>query len=250
MDLNKEIKAFWEGEAEIYSHGIQEELQGKQRQAWKKLILEYAPKKEVLKILDAGCGPGFFSVILGEEGHEVTGIDITENMIAEARENVRQQGQKAALFTMDCQELEFQDDTFDLVICRNITWTLDNPQKAYREWKRVLKPGGRMLVFDACWYLHQYDNVLGEKFKKIEEQVNHKYGKLETGHADPEKGDELGSHAFLSDKRRPLWDLEYLMSIGFKKVFAEPDIMEKVYWSEREKELHQLTPGFLVGAEK
>ena len=161
--LNEEIKEYWEGEAAVYSRGIQEELNSKLRQAWKELILTYAPQKKVLKILDAGCGPGFFPIILGEEGHEVTGIDITENMILEAKENVKANGQKAELFTMDCQKLDFPDNTFDLVISRNITWTLGNPQKAYQEWMRVLKPGGRILISDAFWYVLLYDEELGRK---------------------------------------------------------------------------------------
>lgn len=75
----------------------------------------------------------------------MTGIDITENMIHEAKENVKAAGLSADLMTMDCHNLNFPDETFDMVICRNITWTLDNPQKAYREWLRVLKK------VDAFW---------------------------------------------------------------------------------------------------
>ena len=250
MTLNNEIKEYWEGEAGVYNQGIQEELNGSQRQAWKKMVLGNAPQKEVLDILDAGCGPGFFPVILSEEGHRVTGIDITENMIACAKENLEIQGQQAKLMTMDCQRLDFAGNSFDLVICRNITWTLDDPRKAYQEWKRVLRPGGRMLVFDACWYLHLYDEELNKKVKENEKAVWEKYGKPACSHVNPEKGDELGSQTFMSDKVRPLWDLEYLISLGFTKVFAEPDIMEKVLWDERAKELHKFTPGFMVGAEK
>lgn len=247
--LNEEIKEYWEGEAAVYSRGIQEELNSKLRQAWKELILTYAPQKKVLKILDAGCGPGFFPIILGEEGHEVTGIDITENMILEAKENVKANGQKAELFTMDCQKLEFPDNTFDLVISRNITWTLGNPQKAYQEWMRVLKPGGRILISDACWYLWLYDEELGRKYRENEARIKEKYGRGIHAHANPEKGEALRKQLFMSDKVRPLWDLEYLMSLGFRKVFAEPDITELV-WDEMGKELNWPTPQFLVGAEK
>lgn len=53
MGLNSEIKNYWEGESYIYSAGIQEELAGPHRQAWKDLISEYAPREGALKILDA-----------------------------------------------------------------------------------------------------------------------------------------------------------------------------------------------------
>ena len=138
---NDKIKEYWEGEAGIYSEGIKAELKSETAENWKNLILEYAPEKEHLEVLDVGCGPGFFEIMLGKEGHHVTGIDITENMIHEAKENVKAAGLSADLMTMDCHNLNFPDETFDMIICRNITWTLDDPQKAYKEWLRVLKKG-------------------------------------------------------------------------------------------------------------
>lgn len=249
MKLNEEIKEYWEGESVVYSIGIQEELNSQRRQTWKDLILSNAPKKKTLDILDAGCGPGFFSIILGEEGHHVTGIDITENMIARARENVEAQGQKANLMTMDCQDLQFAENTFDLVICRNITWTLADPKKAYQEWKRVLRTGGRVLVFDACWYRHLYDENLAQKYRENEERVRQKYGRKIHEHANPGKGDELSRQLFMSDKIRPQWDLECMIALGFSKVFAEMDISDQIL-DEMGKEINALTPQFMVGAEK
>lgn len=41
---------------------------------------------------------------------------------------------------MDAENPEHDDDTFDFVISRNLTWTLPDAQKAYKEWMRVLKP--------------------------------------------------------------------------------------------------------------
>ena len=98
---NDKIKEYWEGEAGIYSEGIKAELKSETAENWKNLILEYAPEKEHLEVLDVGCGPGFFEIMLGKEGHHVTGIDITENMIHEAKENVKAAGLSADLMTMD-----------------------------------------------------------------------------------------------------------------------------------------------------
>lgn len=249
MELNEKIKDYWEGEADVYSRGIQEELNGPARQAWKELIGEYLPAERNLKILDVGTGPGFFPIILGEEGHQVIGIDITENMIACAKENVKQWGQQAQLLTMDCQNLKFEDESFDAILCRNITWTLDDPKRAYREWFRVLKPGGSLLVFDACWYLHLFDESLGQKYKEREEQIRRKYGRGIHAHADEEKGRVLSKRLYLSDKLRPQWDLDCLLKLGFSKVFAKRDITDRV-WDELGRELNGLTPEFLVGAQK
>lgn len=53
----------------------------------------------------------------------------------------------------DVQNLEnIQDGSFDVIVTRNLTWNLEEPQKAYQEWCRVLKKGGILLNFDAGWY--------------------------------------------------------------------------------------------------
>lgn len=54
---NDKIKEYWEGEAGIYSEGIKAELKSETAENWKNLILEYAPEKEHLEVLDVGCGP-------------------------------------------------------------------------------------------------------------------------------------------------------------------------------------------------
>ena len=86
------IKEFWEGEAQIYDEAIKEELKGKFAPQWKKLILDNSPKADRLKVLDIGTGPGFFPVLLAQEGHDVTGIDVTENMIKWAKHNAENCG--------------------------------------------------------------------------------------------------------------------------------------------------------------
>ena len=51
-----------------------------------------------------------------------------------------------------CTALRFADNTFDMIVSRNVTWNLEHPDRAYYEWMRVLKPGGVLLNFDASWY--------------------------------------------------------------------------------------------------
>lgn len=249
MGLNERIKNYWEGGATLYSQSIEKELEGFQRTAWKELILENAPGKEKLEILDIGTGPGFFPIVLTEAGHHVTGIDITENMIICARENVKRAGVAATLLQMDCQALTFADNSFDLAICRNLTWTLHDPVNAYKEWFRVLRPGGRLLVFDACWYLHLFNEDLRRKYEENEARIWQKYDRRTHSHADPEEGDKISRQLFMSDKYRPLWDLGRMIEIGFSKVFAEIDITARI-WDEVSKELNKTTPAFLVGGEK
>ncbi len=249
MKMNNRIKEYWEEEANQYSNAIARELESQKSGAWKNLILENAPKKDSLEILDIGTGPGFFPIILSKAGHNVTAIDITENMILRAKENIEKAGQSATILQMDCQALTFADQSFDLVVCRNLTWTLSDPVTAYREWLRVLRPGGRLLVFDACWYLHLYDEQKQKDFAENEVVIWKKYDRKTHSHVNQDECDALGRELFMSDKYRPQWDLKMMIELGFAKVFANLDLSE-VIWDEKEKEINKTTPPFLVGGEK
>ena len=229
---NDKIKEYWEGEAGIYSEGIKAELKSETAENWKNLILEYAPEKEHLEVLDVGCGPGFFEIMLGKEGHHVTGIDITENMIHEAKENVKAAGLSADLMTMDCHNLNFPDETFDMIICRNITWTLDDPQKAYKEWL----------------YLHLYDEEKKKIYEAHDAAMWEKYGRGIHAHEDAETGKELSSKLFMSDKKRPAWDLETLSRIGVEEFSFDLGISKRIY-TEKD-EFYNPTPMFLIFAKK
>ena len=54
---------------------------------------------------------------------------------------------------------------------------------------------------------------------------------------------------FMSDKHRPYWDMEFLISLGYRRVFAEPRIDELVR-DEKAQEFYKLFPEFLVGGIK
>ena len=83
----KEIRSYWNSRAEGYTQSNREELEGESRIYWEKHITEALRGQDCVRVLDVGCGPGFFSVLLAKMGHEVTAIDYTENMLTEARKN-------------------------------------------------------------------------------------------------------------------------------------------------------------------
>jgi SAM-dependent methyltransferase len=251
MELSGRIKNFWEADAESYSEGVRKEFSGPARDVWIKLILENAPRQEQLDILDVGTGPGFFPAILAREGHRVTGIDLTENMIAQAKRNLEDLGLIAELLTMDCQELQFDDNRFDLIVCRNLTWTLDNPEKAYSEWRRALRPGGRMLVFDACWNLHLASEEATKEYEQKMAEIDKKHGPYQgKGHHDPNELAAISKKLFMTDNIRPQWDLDVLLRIGFSRVFADVTVGDRYIQDERHRATQALHPPFMVGGEK
>ena len=78
-ELLKKIEQYWSTRTEGYSEVNEKELAGIQKQAWLSVLEEHFPKKkkDELKILDIGTGPGFFPVILTQAGYQVTAVDYT-----------------------------------------------------------------------------------------------------------------------------------------------------------------------------
>ena len=70
-----EINQSWSESAPNYDSIIHDELKSFRVAAWQEQILSHFPAGRPLQILDIGCGPGFFSIILSAMGHDVTGID-------------------------------------------------------------------------------------------------------------------------------------------------------------------------------
>lgn len=95
------------------------------------------------RVLDAGCGSGYYSILLAKRGATVTGIDISEKMIELAKKNAVKASVKCQFFVCDMQDLTmFNSSTFDLVASSIVVGYLDDLSKAFSEVFRVLKPRG------------------------------------------------------------------------------------------------------------
>jgi len=98
--------------------------------------------------LDAGCGSGYFSRLLGERRVRVTGIDASASMI-EAAQNLAEAHDLSDVLRFevsDIHRLSFADESFSGCICLSVLEYLDRPMELLDELIRVTKPGGTLIV--------------------------------------------------------------------------------------------------------
>lgn len=95
-----------------------------------------------MRVLDIGCGDAVDSITLARQGNAVWGVDVAENRLDFARQNVRtgRFESQVLLLAMDAHSLAFKDESFDLVIGNSVLLFLQRDEFA-RECHRVLKPG-------------------------------------------------------------------------------------------------------------
>lgn len=160
------VRQHWNGRAETFEevarHGIHSD---DQRDRWLELLREWAGDDPSL-VLDIGCGTGVVSRLLAELGHDVVGVDFATGMLERARANARRTGDAIELVSGDAEALPLRDGSVALLAARHLLWTLPNPTGAIREWRRVVEPGGRILLVEGRWNLDdprdEYERVHGE----------------------------------------------------------------------------------------
>lgn len=208
--IEAEVEAYWDERSERFSEVRQKELKSPDAAAWLSHLTKQLPKGHTLRILDIGTGSGFFSILLAGEGHDMTGIDMSAGMVHEAKKNALAFGRRATFCKMNAQELLFFDASFDAIVTRNLTWTLPDVMKAYREWHRVLKKGGILLNFDS-----DYGRMTFAKTK------NQSSVHASVAQEELDICNKIKDALRISTHQRPAWDGFYLESLGFKVEIQE-----------------------------
>lgn len=249
---NEIVTSYWGQSSSNYNKLIHNEIDRNIDNIWREEILSYLPKDKKLSILDVGTGPGFFPMVLSDERIKVTGIDISTDMIEKAQKNIIEKGINADLMVLDSQDTKLDEESFDAVICRNVTWTLTDPNKAYKEWWRLLKKGGILLIYDGNWYLPYFFKEEKERILKLKEYVINKYDIEPYDYCFniDEKEKKMRDGLFLSSKNRPYWDINALTEVGFKEIKAEIDYNYRLFGKEYVLQNGDITRQFMIKAEK
>lgn len=235
-DERKErIVSYWEKRSGDFLEHKRAELHSPMSERWLYEIKNQLPQDRNLRILDVGCGAGFFSVLLAKEGYQVTGVDLTPDMVENARTLAEEEKTDCEFFVMDAENLRFADESFDVVISRNLTWTLPDVKSAYREWVRVLKKGGILLNFDANYGLSDFTDL-------SELPDNHAHQEIDDDMM--RECEEIKRQLPISSYSRPAWDLETLGAMKLQEFSVDLGISSRIYVEK--DEFYNPTPMFML----
>jgi ubiquinone/menaquinone biosynthesis C-methylase UbiE len=109
------------------------------------------------RVLEVGVGTGR-NLTYHPAGSEVTAIDISPKLLAKASRKARKRGQPVELGLMDAQRLAFGDGSFDSAAATFVFCSVPDPLIGLAEMRRVLKPGGRLLLLE---HVRSKNRVLG-----------------------------------------------------------------------------------------
>ncbi|CUX16611.1 methyltransferase domain-containing protein [Rhizobium oryzihabitans] len=150
FDLKEEIRDYWSKRSETFDLAFGHRIAaGPEADAWQKPIRDLLGT-EPKRILELACGTGEVTRLIHDLGHDVTALDFSEAMLFVAR--AKHAGKTRLRFIMaDAENTMEPDQSYDAIICRHLVWTLTKPETAFREWFRLLRPGGRLLFVDGDW---------------------------------------------------------------------------------------------------
>ena len=220
-NIKDKVESYWTKRAETFFDLRHDEIESNKAARWLGEIKELLPEGQTLNILDLGCGAGFFEVLLGREGHCITGIDLTEEMITKANEMIRIYGldsDQVKAITGDAEHVDFPDESFDVVITRNLTWTLPHPIDAYKDWYRVLKKGGVLINFDG-------EYAKGAHNLKSPENMAHR----DIPDSMKDEMHDIYHMLTISMLDRPQWDQEVLSHLGFNEIVIDREFGDRIF---------------------
>lgn len=139
----------WDAQAAVFDDEPDHGLRDPQvRAAWADRLRSWLPGR-ASDVLDLGCGTGSMSLLAAEQGHRVTGVDSSPAMVDLARAKLA--GRDAAFLVGDASAPPVGEQRFDVVLVRHVVWALPDPGRALRQWRELLRPGGRLVLVEGVW---------------------------------------------------------------------------------------------------
>jgi ubiquinone/menaquinone biosynthesis C-methylase UbiE len=149
MSENNKIKKRYDRVAPVYDsleYLMEKGKMGDWRQnLWQRV--EDKIDKDNLRLLEAGVGSGK-NIEYYPDNLEISAIDFSPKMIQEAEKKAKKYNKNVNLLEMDIQNLNFEDNYFDLIVTSCVFCSVPDPVKGLKELKRVLKKDGRIIMLE------------------------------------------------------------------------------------------------------
>jgi SAM-dependent methyltransferase len=146
--ISEEIQRFWDEDAAVYDNSPEHHPRRLQeRAAWAAALRRLLPDPPA-RVLDAGAGTGFLSLLLAGQGYEVTAMDLSPGMLEVLRAKAARLG--LAVQAVQADAVSPPDGPFDAVVERHLLWTLPDPGAALVAWREAA-PTGRLVLVEGTW---------------------------------------------------------------------------------------------------
>jgi len=118
---------------------------------WRR-VLEAAFEADGPKdVVDLGTGTGACALVAASLGHRVRAYDGSQGMLAAARAAAGRLGLDVEFVVALIGDIPAAPKSADIVTLRNVLWTLERPIEALEQARRILRPGGRVVIADGLW---------------------------------------------------------------------------------------------------
>ena len=139
MIANQEVKKYFDEKATTYAENMSKKMA---------LVRSAYIKKYVFgDILDVGVGPGYLASLYSDG--KISACDISSSMI----EIAKKQLPLATLKVCDAESIDFSSQSFDSIVSSELIYYLENKAKFFEECKRLLRPGGQIILVCGNPYL-------------------------------------------------------------------------------------------------
>jgi SAM-dependent methyltransferase len=146
--VSEEIQQFWDEDAAVYDDSPEHHpRRPHERAAWGATLRRLLPDPPA-RVLDAGAGTGFLSLLLAAQGYQVTAMDLSAGMLEKLRAKAGRQGLDVEIVRADAASPP--DGPFDAVVERHLLWTLPDPAAALAAWRQAV-PTGRLVLVEGTW---------------------------------------------------------------------------------------------------
>jgi SAM-dependent methyltransferase len=146
--VSDEIRQFWDEDAAGYDNSPgHHPRRPHERAAWSAALRRLLPDPPA-RVLDAGAGTGFLSLLLAAQGYQVTAMDLSAGMLEMLRAKAARQGLNVQIVQADAASPP--DGPFDAVVERHLLWTLPDPGAALAAWRQAV-PTGRLVLIEGTW---------------------------------------------------------------------------------------------------